>query len=136
LRELDGKVESVELRLRTLLHKKLGEDSAVIPSHVGQKVNERISRALKKNASMDGALYSTVSGMLEYFDLRDIQDTIVAKPLWPRFEAAFANKETLAAKFDQLAELRNGIRHSRSVTEITRMEGEASILWFNQVLNK
>jgi hypothetical protein len=56
--------------------------------------------------------------------------------LWPHFEAAFANKEALAAKFDQLAELRNSIRHSRSVTEITRMEGEAAILWFNQVLGK
>ena len=74
--------------------------------------------------------------MLEYFDLREIQDTIVAKPLWPHFEPSFATKESLATKFDQLTELRNGIRHSRSVSEVTRMEGEASILWFNQVLIK
>jgi hypothetical protein len=136
LRELDGKVESVELRLRALIHKKLGEDPSQLPPHVAQNINERISRALKKNASMDVGRYSTVAGMLEYFDLREIQDTIVAKSLWSRFEPAFTNKESLAAKFDQLAELRNGIRHSRSVSEVTRMEGEASILWFNQVLGK
>jgi hypothetical protein len=136
LRELDGKVESIELRLRSLLRKILGDSPAQIPQHVAQKVEERISRALKKNASMDAGQYATVAGMLEYFDLREIQDTIVAKPLWPHFEPSFATKESLATKFDQLAELRNGIRHSRSVSEVTRMEGEASILWFNQVLSK
>lgn len=136
LRELDGKVESIELRLRSLLRKILADNPAQIPQHVAQKVEERISRALKKNASMDAGQYATVAGMLEYFDLREIQDTIVAKPLWPHFEPSFATKESLATKFDQLAELRNGIRHSRSVSEVTRMEGEASILWFNQVLSK
>ena len=48
----------------------------------------------------------------------------------------FTNKETVNAKFGQLAELRNGIRHSRTVDEITRKEGEAAILWFKQVLGK
>ena len=36
----------------------------------------------------------------------------------------------------QLAELRNGIRHSRTVDEITRKEGEAAVLWFGEVLSK
>jgi hypothetical protein len=60
----------------------------------------------------------------------------VSKALWPDFDRRFANKETLLAKFGQLAELRNGIRHSRTVDEITRKEGEAAILWFEQVLRK
>jgi hypothetical protein len=42
----------------------------------------------------------------------------------------------LIIRFNQLAELRNGIRHSRSVDEITRKEGEAAILWFNHVIGK
>ena len=40
------------------------------------------------------------------------------------------------AKFGQLADLRNGIRHSRTVDEVTKKEGEAAILWFRQVLGK
>ncbi|SRR6266404_5064394 len=44
------------------------------------------------------------------------------------------NKQTLVLKFDQLAELRNAIRHSRAVDDIKRKEGEAAILWFEQVL--
>lgn len=83
---------------------------------------------------MDQEHYSKVAGMLEFFDLRELQDTIVGKALWPRFEATFGSKEALATKLDQLAELRNGIRHSRTVSDITRKEGEASLLWFSQIL--
>jgi hypothetical protein len=56
--------------------------------------------------------------------------------LWPRFEAVFATKEALAKRFDQLAELRNSIRHSRHVTEIVRSDGNAALLWFTAVLDK
>jgi hypothetical protein len=45
-------------------------------------------------------------------------------------------KEALILKFDQLAELRNGIRHSRAINEIARQEGEATLVWFRQVLSK
>ena len=85
---------------------------------------------------MDAERYATLEGKLEYFDLRELQDTITSKALWTRFEPSFYNIETLVKKFDQLAELRNGIRHSRSVSEITHKEGEAAILWFQQVLSK
>ena len=73
---------------------------------------------------------------MEYFDLRELQDTITGNAPWPLFELRFGTKEALAAKFNQLAELRNGIRHSRTVSEIVRKEGEAAILWFKEVLSK
>ena len=37
-------------------------------------------------------------------------------------------------RFSQLGELRNGIRHSRDITEATLKDGEAAISWFNSVL--
>jgi hypothetical protein len=135
LRELDEKVESIELRLRSLVLQRV-QNVSQIPSHILQKVDERIGRALKKNAAMDAERYATLDGKLEYFDLRDLQEAIASKSLWSIFEPALTNKETLTNKFDQLAELRNGIRHSRSVSEIARKEGEAAILWFQQVLGK
>ena len=45
-------------------------------------------------------------------------------------------RKRLITKFDQLAELRNGIRHSRDVSEVVRKEGEAAIVWFRQVFSK
>jgi hypothetical protein len=134
LRELDTRIEQIELALRRAIDGALGSDSTRLPVHVSQKAEERIQAAAKKNAAIDLSQYQSLSRRLEYFDLRELQDTILNKALWPGFEQRFANKETVTAKFGQLAELRNGIRHSRSVDEITRKEGEAAILWFEQVL--
>ena len=80
--------------------------------------------------------YETLQAKLDYADLRELQEIITSKATWGCFEMQFVNKEGLNAKFDQLAELRNGIRHSRTVSEIARKEGEAAILWFDEVLNK
>jgi hypothetical protein len=136
LRELDVATEQVELSMRNSVEATLGCDAAQVPQHVLQKVDERIARAAKKSAALDTDRYQTLAGKLEYFDLRELQDTITNKTLWPQFERSFAAKEALITKFDQLGELRNSIRHSRAISEIVRKEGEAAILWFKQVLSK
>lgn len=134
LRELDARVEKVELTLRRIIDESLGGNTSELPSHVLQKVDERLQAAAKKNAALDVSAFQTLHGKLEYADLREVQDSILSKTTWPHFQVRFTNKETLTKKFDQLAELRNGIRHSRTVDEITRKEGEASLLWFQKVL--
>jgi hypothetical protein len=136
LRELDAVIEEVELGVRKDIDTTLVGEVTLIPSHVLQKVDERVSRATKKNAALNLERYQTLVGKLEFFDLRELQDTITSKVLWIKFEPRYTNKETLIAKFNQLAELRNSIRHSRTVDEITRKEGEAAIIWFKQVLPK
>jgi hypothetical protein len=136
LRDLDAKVEAVELALRGTVDQGLGGDATKLPSHVLLKIDERLQAAAKKNAALDLTQYQTLGSKLEYADLREVQDTILGKSSWPAFQARFVNKETLTKRFDQLAELRNGIRHSRTVDEITRKEGEAALLWFQQVLGK
>lgn len=83
---------------------------------------------MKKNAAMDSERYATLAGKLEFFDLRELQDTITSKALWARFEELSANKETFVSKLDRLAELRNGIRHGRTVDQVTQKEGEAALL--------
>jgi hypothetical protein len=135
LRELDEQIELIELGLRDGIRTALADDPKTIPSHIAEEVDERLQRALKKNAAMDAEHYASLGGQLEYFDLRDLQGTITNKALWPLFVNRFATKEALITKFDQLAELRNGIRHSRRVDAIARKEGEAAILWFQRVLS-
>ncbi len=133
LRDLDVNIESVELRLRTSIGVALDGDPSMLPSHVRQRIEERLRQAAKKDAALDSDHYESLEGKLEYADLRDLQDTITNKGLWQRFVGRFVNKETLVRRFGQLADLRNGIRHSRSVDEVCRKEGEAAILWFEQV---
>lgn len=136
LRELDEEIEQTELALRQRVVAILRNDIAQLPQHIRLKAEERIKNAAKKNAALDTDQYQDLNGVLEFCDLRDLQEAITSKATWSLFEPKFTNKETLNAKFGQLAELRNGIRHSRTVDEITRKEGEAAILWFEQVLKK
>ncbi|MEX2473472.1 MAG: DUF262 domain-containing protein [Gemmatimonadota bacterium] len=136
LRELDANIEEVELALRRDITETLDGDSSELPSHVQQKIAERLQIAARKNAALDAERYETLGGKLEYADLRELQDTIMSKALWSLFEGRYVNKEILAKRFGQLADLRNGIRHSRNVDEVTRKEGEAAVLWFQQVLGR
>jgi hypothetical protein len=134
LRELDEQLEQVELHLRRIVAETLDGDASKLPQHVLHKVDERLAATAKKDPAFDQERYETLAGKLEYFDLRELQETITSRLLWPVFEPTFRNKDTLATKFDQLAAMRNGIRHSRTVDEVTRKEGEAALLWFQQVL--
>jgi len=136
LRELDAATEQIELKLREIVAAAARDDASAIPPHVLQKVDDRIARAVKKNASLDADSYQRIGGKLEYFDLRELQEALVGKGIWPIVEKRFGSREALVAKFDQIAELRNGIRHSRAVGEVVRMEGEAAISWFRAVLNR
>ena len=135
LRALDGDIEAVELALRGLVENLIGDDWNITPQHVQQKISERIQSAAKRNAAFDTERYETLSGRLEYADLRELQDIITSKVLWKKFESTFAQKEALNTKFSQLAGLRNSIRHSRAADEITTMEGGAAIKWFKKVMS-
>lgn len=133
LRELDERVEQVELDLRRTIETTLQGDLDRIPSHLRKKVDDRIRAAAKKNPSIDIDRYEQLRQWLDYCDLRELQEIILNKSLWKEFEDQFKSKEKLSTRFDQLAELRNCIRHSRSADEITKKEGEAAILWFELI---
>jgi hypothetical protein len=135
LRELDEKLEQVELHLRRIIARSLEGDVSKLPQHVLLNVDDRLAATAKKDPAFDLERYASLVAKLEYFDLRELQETITSRLLWAVFEPLFRNKDTLTTKFDQLAAMRNGIRHSRTVDEITRKEGEAAVLWFEQVFS-
>lgn len=134
LRALDARIEAVELGLRALVSERLGGQSDHVPQHVIQKVGERIESASRKQPALAHRERWDLPSQLQYFDLRELQDTIVSKPLWPLFAECFASKESLAMRFGQLAELRNAIRHSREITAVMRNDGEAAIGWFRDAI--
>jgi len=136
IQELDASLEGIELALRSLLVKELEDEIGALPEHVAHPIRERLRAAARKNPSLDPEQYRRLSKALEFSDLRELEQAIVSKALWDRFQLIFESKGTLAQRFDQLANLRNSIRHSRAVDEITRKDGEASIAWFEQVLKR
>jgi hypothetical protein len=131
---LNARVEAIELRLRRLVDARLDGDTSRVPQHVARKVTERIDVARRKQPGEPPIDLSSLPGWLEYFDLRELQEVITSKQLWPQFADVFGAKEALSTRFDQIAELRNAIRHSRSLTDITIKDGEASLLWFDAAI--
>jgi len=131
---LDRRVEAIELALRRLIWDRLSADSGFsLPPHIQQKVRERVTAATRKQPALAREPRDDLEAQLEYLDLRELQDTITSK-LWPQFADVFGTKEVLVMRFAQLAELRNAIRHSRSITNVVVKDGEAALSWFGDVL--
>ena len=64
LRDLDAETEQVELNLRRTVEATLSGNTTHVPSHVLQRVDERIARAVKRNAALDAGRYETLAGKL------------------------------------------------------------------------
>ena len=136
LLQLDSRLRQVEFSLRAIIVSMLNGDPRQLPADVIDNVNKRMLQTAKKDVVRNADYYKTLNGKLEFSDLRELEQTITNKLLWPKFEARFGGKDVLIGKFAQLANLRNPIRHCRPVDEIVRMEGEAAIIWFERVLQK
>ena len=138
LKKLNDAVEEIELKLRQLLIEKSNGDPdsyvAMTPPHIREKVNKRIEVELKKKPGLTEDDFSSFSVRLKYFDLFEYYDTIVSKANWDKFEMKFKNKPQLESRFNQLSTLRNCIRHSRDITAIEKLDGEAAIAWFKHTL--
>jgi hypothetical protein len=132
LRLLDERVETIELQLRKLAGDQVG-DIDELPQHVVANLKARRQADERRNP---GAANRHADGFLAYCDLRELQDILMAKDLWPRWSSIFGTKEQLQTRFEQLAALRNAVRHSRTVDDVTMKDGEAALLWFAGVLSK
>ena len=139
LKKLNDEIEEIETSLRKLIvnsfddsYKSYQENT---PQHIQGKVEKRILTEIKKKPHLSDEDFNLFSKRLMYFDLFEYYDLIVSKTNWQVFENSFKNKEQLQTRFDQLSTLRNAIRHTREVSSIERLDGEAAIAWFKNILN-
>lgn len=136
LKILNDEIEHIELEIRDKIASKIAENQykEMVPPDIQDKVQRRIQNTIKKNPLLTFEDFKTTRSKLDYFDLQEYCTIITSKKSWELFEDKFKNKQQLMSKFSQLGELRNSIRHSRSVGEVIALEGKASIVWFNEIL--
>ena len=138
LKQLDSEIEEIELAIRRTIVETIGNDlnsfKENVPQHIQQKIQIRVDSDIKKKPDSSLDNYNNFSKRIEFFDLREYQETIVSKQNWDKFISIFKDKNSLEIRFNQLGTLRNGSRHSRSVSEIEQMDGEVAIKWFKTVL--
>ena len=140
LKRLDNEIEDIELSLRQFIIDKLSvvtkEDiKEKIPSNIYDKMTQKINRERKRNPSNVEGNINSGSYWFQFTDLQELQQIITSKIYWDRFSETFGSKDKLTNEFNDMANLRNAIRHSREADQITKMKGEASFLWFKQQLN-
>ena len=140
LQHYDQEIENIEISLRDILANRLelacelDAFAELIPNHVKEKVNGRIKNWLGKNPGEDKSQFHELRRRLDFFDMQEYKDVITSKQAYPSFEELFGSKGTLEVRFNQIAELRNSIRHSRDITEATIKDGEAAIAWFGSIV--
>ncbi len=138
LQKVNNEIEIIEVKMRQILVERMnGTDEAFkkfIPQHIQEKVDKRISTELKKKPGLSDNAFKSLSERLKFFDLFEYYDTIVSKSNWHLFENIFGTKPQLENRFNQLSTLRNCIRHARDISSIEKLDGEAAIAWFKQIL--
>lgn len=135
-KDINDKIEEVELKIRTLISNKVTSElyNEIIPPAILDKVARRIENTMKKNPSLTREDFFESRKKLDYFDLQEYCDFFVSSRGWELFEDIFRSKSQLMEKFSKLGELRNSIRHSRAIHEVTELEGKAAIIWFSEAI--
>ncbi len=134
LRDLDSRIEAVELEVRRLIDRTVAGDETQLQDHVRAKIKGRIDGALRKQPGLAPDEFERLDRRLEYADLHELEAVIVNKTLWREFKSTFGAPQQVQQRFTQLGDLRNAIRHSRTANAVTKKDGEAAILWFEQAL--
>lgn len=142
IQHLNDAIEKIETTVRDKIDLVLSDAAEIdviaefIPSHIQKKINDKIEAHMARNPGEQAEDYKSLRAQLNFFDINEYKETITNKANWDLFEEYFGKPGVLEQKFYQLGELRNCIRHSRTINEVTQKEGEAAIAWFESILFK
>lgn len=136
----DKQIEVIEIALRQLVLstysiQTLKDFKRIIPSAIQEKITNAIEREEKKNPALVGIKRQSPEYLIQFTDLQELQTVFTAKTNWENVQQLFGTKENLTTEFNNLAGLRNALRHSRHIDEITLLKGQAAIKWFMMQLN-
>ena len=135
LLKLSVDVEQIELQLRQTIINELELKSRIelkesLPSHIFEKMKQKIDRERKKNPSLVEEQFEDSKFWIQFTDLRELEEILANKKYWSKFENIFGSTGQLKKEFSDLANLRNALCHSRDIDQVTKMKGEASVIWF------
>jgi len=136
LQRLSDDVSDIERRLRRVIAIVTNDDWSIVPDYIRVKADDRINAVIRENPGVVRTPFESVVGRLTYCDLREMEQIIVSKSLWPTFADVFGTKETVSIRFRQLAPLRNANAHLRDADELVRSDAEAAAIWFNGTLTR
>lgn len=139
LSEENVEIERIEIELRKFIIDKLQINSLqdykqVVPQSLQDKIKETVGKEQKRNPALVNSKINDFEYHMQFLDLRDLETILISKNNWGNVADCFGTKENLGIEFNNLAGLRNPVRHSRKVDDISLLKGKAAIKWFKQQL--
>jgi hypothetical protein len=104
-----------------------------IPSDIKEGVERKIQDDLKRHPYKREE-YERDDVKITFLDIMDYSKIILSN--WQFFNKYFGSKGEVEQHFRALKNYRNPIKHGRDLNEIDKRNGEASVLWFENILSK
>jgi hypothetical protein len=137
-RELDEEVSKIELATRKLIVDRLPGIHHNGITYVNNKIVESATNKyesfLRKNPGEIKEDPVSLRMILNYLTLSEYKDIIIGKSNWNFFQDVFETHGNVLNRYTQLGTMRNKLRHDNVLTKVERLDGEASIDWFNKCL--
>ena len=137
-RELDEEVSKIELATRKLIVDRLPGIHHNGITYVNNKIVESATNKyesfLRKNPGELKEDPISLRMILNYLTLSEYKDIIIGKSNWGFFQDVFETHGNVLNRYTQLGTMRDKLRHDNILTKVERLDGEASIDWFNKCL--
>ena len=137
-RELDEEVSKIELATRKLIVDRLPGIHHNGITYVNNKIVESATNKyesfLRKNPGELKEDPISLRMILNYLTLSEYKDIIIGKSNWVFFQDVFETHGNVLNRYTQLGTMRDKLRHDNILTKVERLDGEASIDWFNKCL--
>ena len=137
-RELDEEVSKIELATRKLIVDRLPgihhNGITYINNKIVESATNKYESFLRKNPGELKEDPVSLRMILNYLTLSEYKDIIIGKSNWSFFQDVFETHGNVLNRYTQLGTMRDKLRHDNVLTKVERLDGEASIDWFNKCL--
>ena len=130
-------ISLLETRLRAFVHHRLSQDSSEsywkesIPFDIQEAVDKKIQAEMKRHPyERDEFIRDEVK--IQFIDIMDYAKIILSN--WQLFSGSFGSKGEVEKHFLAFKNYRNPVKHGRTLNEVDKRNGEAAVLWLENII--
>jgi hypothetical protein len=130
-------ISLLETRVRAFVHNGLRQETSEsywkesIPFDIQEAVNKKIQEEMKRHPYGHDE-FNRDEVRIQFLDIMDYAKIILSN--WQFFGGAFGSKGEVEKHFLAFKNYRNPVQHGRTLNEVDKRNGEAAVLWLENIL--